>query len=241
MGRAHEVRAASMAKTALMKSKKYSKWGKEIFQAAKSGVPDPEMNQALKNVIARAKKDQCTADVIERAIAKAKGVTSGQMKETTYEGMGNGNVAVMVECLTDNVNRTASVVRAAYTKTGGTFGSAVNYMFNRKALFIFNELSEDEAMEALLEAGCDVEDIKTENDMTVVTADPQQYQSVHDALVAAKPDMEFDTDEVTMVPTTKVDLDDETKHKFKHMLDMLHECEDVQAIYHNANYSEDEE
>ena len=117
MGRAHEVRAASMAKTALMKSKKYSKWGKEILEAAKAGVPDPEMNQVLKKTIERAKKDQCPADVIKRAIEKAKGINSGAMKETTYEGMGNGNVAVIVECLTDNVNRTVSAVRAAFTKT----------------------------------------------------------------------------------------------------------------------------
>ena len=85
MGRAHEVRAASMAKTAAMKSAKYAKWGKEIFQAAKAGVPDPEMNQGLKNTIARAKKDQCPADVIKRAIEKAQGVKSGATKEKVYE------------------------------------------------------------------------------------------------------------------------------------------------------------
>ena len=84
MGRAHEVRAASMAKTAAMKSKKYARWGKEIFQAAKAGVPDPEMNQSLKKVIEKAKKDQCPAEVIKRAIAKAQGVASGASKEKVY-------------------------------------------------------------------------------------------------------------------------------------------------------------
>ena len=242
MGRAHEVRAASMAKTALMKSKKYSKWGKEIFLAAKSGVPDPDMNLTLRNVIAKAKKDQCPADVIKRAIQKAEGVTSGAMKETTYEGMGNGNVAVMVECLTDNVNRTVSSVRAAFTKTGGNFGSAVSYMFNRKALFEFEGLSEDEAMEAVLNAGCDVDDISTNEDgLTVITADPSNFDQIEEALLAAKPELEFDTNEVTMVPTAKVDLDEATEEKFRHMLEMLAECEDVQNVYHNANLKEEAE
>lgn len=116
MGRAHEVRAASMAKTALMKSKKYAKWGKEIFECAKGGVPDPEMNQALKKIIERAKKDQCPADIIKRAIAKAEGLNSGSMSENVYEGFGSGNANVIVECLTDNVNRTISEVRNCFTK-----------------------------------------------------------------------------------------------------------------------------
>ena len=161
MGRAHEVRAASMAKTAAMKSSKYAKWGKEIFAAAKAGVPDPEMNQGLKNVIARAKKDQVPADVIKRAIDKAQGVKSGATKEKVYEGYGPGNVAVIVECLTDNDNRTYTEVRTAFNKTGGTIGTAVSYLFSRKAIFEFEGMSEDDAMEALLEAGADCEEITT--------------------------------------------------------------------------------
>ena len=236
MGRAHEVRAASMAKTALMKSKKYSKWGKEILEAAKAGVPDPEMNQVLKKTIERAKKDQCPADVIKRAIEKAKGINSGAMKETTYEGMGNGNVAVIVECLTDNVNRTVSAVRAAFTKTGGNFGASASFMFNRQAKFVFNGLGEDAAMEALMEAGCDFQDMSTDEDgyVTIVAA-PENFT----AILNAKADLEFDTDEVSLFPTTLVDLDDETKGKFNHMLEMLAECEDVQAVHHNANIEEE--
>jgi len=239
MGRAHEVRAASMAKTALMKSKKYSKWGKEIFTAAKSGVPDPEMNQTLKNTIARAKKDQCPADVIKRAIEKAAGLTSGAMKETSYEGMGNGNVAVIVECLTDNVNRTVSTVRAAFTKTGGTFGASAGFMFERKAYFRFNELSEDEALEALLNAGVEADVTTDDAGYTVVSGDPSAFQQISDALAAANPDIDYDTNEVSMIPTAKVSLTPEQQEKFQHMLDILHESEDVQAIYHNADIDED--
>jgi peptide/nickel transport system substrate-binding protein len=187
MGRAHEVRAASMAKTAAMKSAKYAKWGKEIFQAAKAGVPDPEMNQGLKNTIARAKKDQCPADVIKRAIEKAQGVKSGATKEKVYEGYGPGQVAVIVECLTDNDNRTFTEVRTAFNKTGGTIGTAVSYMFSRKAVFAFEGLSEDEAMEALMAGDADFEDLSTDEDGFVnITADPSQFDAIKAALEAAK-------------------------------------------------------
>ena len=204
MGRAHEVRAASMAKTAAMKSSKYAKWGKEIFQAAKAGVPDPEMNQSLKRTIERAKKDQCPADVIKRAIAKAQGVASGASKEKVYEGYGPGNVAMIVECLTDNDNRTFTEVRTAFNKTGGTIGTAVGYLFSRKALFDFEGLSEDEAMEALMNAELDFEDLTTDEDgMVHIVAAASDFNAIKAALEAAKSDIEFETASVDMVPDRK--------------------------------------
>lgn len=242
MGRAHEVRAASMAKTAAMKSSKYAKWGKEIFSAAKSGVPDPEMNQSLKNTIARAKKDQCPADVIKRAIEKAKGVTSGATKEKVYEGYGSGNVAIIVECLTDNDNRTFTEVRTAFNKTGGTLGTSVSYMFSRKAQFVFEGMTEDEAMEALMEAGADFEDMSTDEDNFItITAAPQDFEAIKAGLLAAKPELEFETCEVSLIPSTYVDLDEDHEAKFKRLLALLREYDDVNEIYHNANIVEDEE
>lgn len=242
MGRAHEVRAASMAKTAAMKSAKYARWNKEIFAAAKAGVPDPEMNQGLKNVIARAKKDQCPADVIKRAIEKAQGVKSGATKEKVYEGYGPGQVAVIVECLTDNDNRTFTEVRTAFNKTGGTIGTAVSYMFSRKAVFSFDGMTEDEAMEALMAGDADFEDLSTDEDGFVnITADPAQFDAIKAALEAAKADIEFDTCETTLVPSTKVDLDADHEEKFRRMLSLLREYDDVSEIYHNANIVEDED
>lgn len=242
MGRAHEVRAASMAKTAAMKSSKYAKWGKEIFQAAKAGVPDPEMNQSLKRTIERAKKDQCPADVIKRAIAKAQGVASGASKEKVYEGYGPGNVAMIVECLTDNDNRTFTEVRTAFNKTGGTIGTAVGYLFSRKALFDFEGLSEDEAMEALMNAELDFEDLTTDEDgMVHIVAAAGDFNAVKAALEAAKSDIEFETASVDMVPSTYVDLDEDHEAKFKRLLDLLREYDDVSEIYHNANISEDDD
>ena len=242
MGRAHEVRAASMAKTAAMKSSKYAKWGKEIFQAAKAGVPDPEMNQSLKRTIERAKKDQCPADVIKRAIAKAQGVASGASKEKVYEGYGPGNVAMIVECLTDNDNRTFTEVRTAFNKTGGTIGTAVSYMFSRKAQFSFDGMSEDEAMEALMNAELDFEDMNTDEDGFVnITANPSDFEAIKAALEGAKPDLEFDTCSVDLIPSTYVDLDEDHEAKFKRLLGLLREYDDVSEIYHNANITEDDE
>lgn len=241
MGRAHEVRAASMAKTAAMKSSKYAKWGKEIFSAAKAGVPDPEMNQGLKRVIERAKKDQVPADVIKRAIAKAQGLNSGATKEKSYEGYGPGNVAMIVECLTDNDNRTFTEVRTAFSKTGGTIGTSVGYLFNRKALFEFEDLTEDEAMEALLEGGCDFEDLTTTEDGFVkITAAPSEFEGIKAAILAAKPELEFETASVDMVPSTYVDLDEDHLAKFKRLLAALREFDDVNEIYHNANIKDED-
>ncbi len=243
MGRAHEVRAASMAKTAAMKSKKYAKWGKEIFVAAKSGVPDPEMNQGLKRMIERAKKDQCPADVIKRAIAKAQGIASGASKEKTYEGYGPGNVAMIVECTTDNDNRTFTDVRTAFNKTGGQIGTSVGYLFNRKARFVFQGMSEDEAMEALMMADADCEEITTDDEgNTVILAEPKDFESIKSALEATNPELEFDEAQVSLIPSTYVDLDEDHEAKFRRLLDLLSELDDVQDVYHNANLPvEDEE
>ena len=243
MGRAHEVRAASMAKTAAMKSAKYAKWGKEIFRAAKAGVPDPEMNQGLKRMIERAKKDQCPADVIKRAIEKAQGVASGASKEKTYEGYGPGNVAVIVECTTDNDNRTFTEVRTAFNKTGGNIGTSVGYLFSRKAEFVFDGLTEDEAMEALMMGDADFEELKTDEDgFTVILADPKDFDAIKAALDEANPEMEYEECGVNLIPANYVDLDEEHEAKFRRFLDLLSELDDVQEVHHNANIDlEDEE
>jgi len=114
MGRAHEVRKVAMEKTAAAKSKLYAKYGKEIYMAAKSGSPDPDSNQVLKKIIEKAKKEQVTADIIKRSIEKAIGGSDENYIEVRYEGFGPGTSMIIVECLTDNVNRTISVVRNAF-------------------------------------------------------------------------------------------------------------------------------
>lgn len=241
MGRAHEVRAASMAKTALAKSKKYSKWGKEILDCAKAGDPNPDMNQPLKKLIEKAKKDQCPAEVIKRALEKAEGLKSGNMKETHYEGFGPGRVAVMVDCLTDNVNRTFTDIRQCFGKTGGNIGQAVGHLFARKAKFVFSGLTEDETLEVLMGADVFPEEVTTNEDgMVVITDDPKNATAISDALDACGKELEFDEQGVSMVASMYVDLDDEANEKFQRMLDLFAECDDVQAVYHNANIKDAE-
>ena len=148
MGRAHEVRAASMAKTAAAKAKLNSKWSRLIYMAAKGGVPDPDLNQTLKRTVERAKREQVTADVIKRAIDKAKGADQTSYAELLLEGFGPGNSQVVVECLTDNHNRTQTDVKVAFQKTGGKIASSgsVTYQFKHLAVFVFKGLSEEDAV-----------------------------------------------------------------------------------------------
>lgn len=241
MGRAHEVRAASMAKTALAKSKKYSKWGKEILDCAKSGDPNPEMNQPLKKLIEKAKKDQCPAEVIKRALEKAKGLKSGNMKETSYEGMAAGRVAIVVECLTDNVNRTFTDVRTIFNKTGGNIGTAVGHLFNRKAKFVFEGMTEDDTLEVLMAADIFPEEVSTDEDGFITIIDePKNSQAIADALDACGKELEFEEQGVSMVASMYVDLNEEDEAKFNRMQELLSECDDVQLVYHNANLSDSE-
>ena len=241
MGRAHEVRASSMAKTAAMKSAKYSKWGKEIFEAAKRGVPDPEMNQDLKHAIEKAKKAQCPANVIKRAIEKADGIKSGAMIETVYEGFGQGNAGVIVEAATDNVNRTFASVRQIFNKTGGNLGSVgcASYMFTRKGILEFSGLTEDEAGEILMMADLDFEDISTDKDLVTIITSQEDYEGAKAALDAACPEIEYETSETKLISSLYVDLDPEQSEKFQRMLDLLEDDDDVQTVHHNANGFDD--
>lgn len=236
MGRAHEVRAASMAKTAAMKSKLYAKYGKEIFMAAKSGIPDPNTNLSLRKIIEKAKKENVPADVIKRAIDKAKGGSDENYTEIRYEGFGPGNVLVIVDCMTDNTNRTYTDVRTAFNKTGGKLGVAGSamHMFSHDGYLVFEDMSEDETLEALLMADCNPKDVVTDDDCVVVTTEPDDFEACRDALLAANPDLEFIENKVTFVPMTYAELDAEHKEKFERLIATLEGLDDVDAVYHNA-------
>ena len=237
MGRAHEVRAASMAKTAAMKSKLYARYGKEIFMAAKSGVPDPNTNLALRKIIEKAKKENVPADVIKRAIDKAKGGSDENYTEMRYEGFGPGNVLVIVDCMTDNNNRTYTDVRTAFNKSGGKLGvtGCAMHMFDHAGYLVFEGMSEDEALEALLLADCNPKDVVTDDDCVIVTTEPDDYEACKEALLAAKPDLEFIESKVTFVPMSYVDLDEEHKEKFEKLMSTLEALDDVDVVYHNAS------
>ena len=238
MGRAHEVRAASMAKTAAAKSKLNNKWSRIIYMAAKSGVPDPDLNQTLKKEIEKAKKEQASADVIKRAIEKAKGANQESYTELVLEGFGPGNSMVVVECLTDNHNRTQTAVKVALMKTGGKIAGsgAVTYMFDHLAVFSYeNGQSEEEVLETLLMADCDVTDIENEDGIITIYAPNTEYAKIRDALQEAMPDVDLTVDTIAWMPKNYVKLESEKEiEQFNRMLEMLEEDDDVQEVYHNV-------
>lgn len=238
MGRAHEVRAASMAKTAAIKSKLYSRYGKELYIAAKSGVPDPDMNLALKRKIQEAKSNQVPADVIKRAIEKAKGGTDENYTEARYEGFGPGNSTIIVDCLTDNTNRAITDVKTCFNKCHGAKlanSGAVSYNYESVGLFVFAYEDEDAMLEAMMEAEVDVQDISVEDGEMTIKTTFQDFGKAQDAIEKVIPGVEFDVCEATLLPTEFVTLDtQEDKEAFDKLLSMLNDCDDVNKIYTNV-------
>ena len=236
MGRAHEVRAASMAKTAAAKSKLNNKYSRSIYVAAKSGIPDPELNLALKHEIEKAKREQVNADTIKRAIEKAKGGSMESYFPVRYEGFGPNNSMLIIECLTDNENRTLTAVKTALSKCGCKLGVAgcVRHMFNYYAVFSFEGMTDEEALEAVMMADIEVEDVLSEDGVVTIYAESSKYNDVKQALLAAKSDLTFIEDLTTYVPQTTVELTDEKDiSQFSRLQTMLDDIDDVQDLFHN--------
>lgn len=239
MGRAHEVRAASMAKTAAIKSKQNAKYSTAIYVAAKSGVPDPDVNQALKKEIEKAKREHIPADVIKRAIEKAKGGQGEAYNFVRYEGFGPGNCAVIVDCLTDNVNRTYTSVKVVFSRCGFRIGEKVAYMFDNVSLFTFKGHTDEEVLDALVMADCDVTDVEQDEEYVTVYAPQSEYAKIKNALIEAFGEIEFDEDETTWLARDQVELSDpEDIRKFRKFEEALDDIEDVQELYHNAKIVE---
>lgn len=227
-----EKKAAKDANT----SKIYAKFGREIYQAAKTGEPDPESNRNLKVVLERAKTYKVPKNIIDRAIEKAKGGAEENYDELRYEGFGVSGTMVIIDTLTNNVNRTAAEVRTALGKNGGNLGvtGSVNYMFDNTAVIGVSGKSEDELLEILMEADIDVRDILVEDEMSIIYGEPENFHEIQDALKQAGIE-EFEVAEISMIPQNEVVLNEEDKAKFERMLDMLDDCEDVQQVYHNVD------
>ena len=245
MGRAHEVRAASMAKTAAAKSKLNNKWSRLIYMAAKSGVPDPDLNQNLQKEIEKAKREQVTADVIKRAIEKAKGANQENYDSMTLEGFGPANSMFVIECLTDNHNRTQTAVKVALQRCGGKIAGSgsVTHMFKNTAIFSIDFMNEDETLEALLLADCEVEDISSSNGVVTITAPSTEYGKIREVLRDMLPEgKDFLEDTVSWIPLNEVELTtDKEKEQLQRLLDLLEEDDDVQDVYHNVIGLDNEE
>ncbi|MCK1985910.1 MULTISPECIES: YebC/PmpR family DNA-binding transcriptional regulator [Peribacillus] len=220
-------------------SRIYAKFGREIYVVAKQGEPDPESNQALRVVLERAKTYNVPRAIIDRAIEKAKGGSEENYDELRYEGFGPNGSMVIVDALTNNVNRTASDVRAAFGKNGGNMGvsGSVAYMFDATAVIGIEGKTADDVLELLMEADVDVRDIIEEEESVIVYAEPEQFHAVQQAFKDSGIS-DFTVAELTMLAQNDLTLPEDAQAQFEKMIDALEDLEDVQQVYHNVDLGE---
>ena len=237
MGRAYEVRKASIQKTGAAKGKVYTTFAKEIYLAAKKGSPNPEANVTLKRLIDKAKKNQVPSDIITRAIDKAKGVGQDEYHEVVYEGFGPGASTLIIKCLTDNVNRTVGMVRAAFNKVNKSLGvtNSVSYNYDHLGIISFKYENDDEILEVLLNAGIEIVDIEKENGYVTVSLNPSDMNSAKDEIEKIIPNVDYEIDEVGMYAKDKITLEGEDKEIFDRLYNILEDIEDVSQIYTNVS------
>lgn len=236
MGRAFEVRKASMMKTGAAKAKLYSKFGKEIYMAAKNGGTNIEANMELKRLVSQAKKNQVPGDVITRNIEKANSNAVDNYTAYRYEGFGPGGAQVIVDCLSDNVNRTVTEVRNCFTKTDGKLGvnGSVIHAFDHVAVVSVKGVEEEDLLEAMFNQNIDVDDVETEEHVSTIYAAPDQLHQVSQVLRESFSEVEVLVEEQTYLAQNMIELADEESRLFEKLLDMLDDCEDVQRVYHNV-------
>ena len=234
MGRAYEVRKASIQKTGAARGKIYSMYAREIYEVAKNGGTELESNVALKRLVDKAKKEQVPSDIIKRAIDKVNSGADESYSTVRYELFGPSGSNVIVDCLTDNVNRSVSLIRAALNKTSAKMGAmgSVAFMYDNLCIVSFKGLSEEETLEALIEAGVDA-DIELQGDSIVLYGKPSDLYAIKEAILAKK-QVEFDVDEISMIPKDMVKLEGEALEDFQKLLTLLDEIEDVNHVYHNV-------
>ncbi len=235
MGRAYQNRKESMAKTSDAKAKVYSRYGREIYVCAKAGGFDPAGNLALRSLIDRAKKEQVPSHVIEKAINKAKGGGGEDFAPARYEGFGPGGSMAIIDCLTDNPNRTFGDVRQCFTKTKCKIGTqgTVSHMFDHAGILVFKG-DEEAALEALMMADVDVTDIEEADGLITVFTEHTDHFKAKQALTEIFEGVEFDVDEIQFVPRTTTPVMGDDLEMFNKFLDMLDDLDDVQNVYHNA-------
>lgn len=236
MGRSFENRKHAIFKTAGQKSKLYAKYGKHLYVTAKNGGADPDCNPALRALIERAKREQVPSHVIEKALEKASGVGGEDFVTARYEGFGPGGCSVIVDCLTDNYNRTISEVRNAFTKTGSKLGApgSVAHQFDYIAVLSFKGDNEDATLEAMLAADVDVDDVECADGSVTLFVPAPEFYKARQALLEAFPDIELDVQEITFLPQASMPLSDDDVPMFEKFMMLLNECDDVQEVYHNA-------
>ena len=224
----HNIQGRKNAQDA-KRGKVFQKLSREIYMAAKSGGPDPSGNPTLRMVMDKARAANMPKTNIERAIKKAEGNSDEHYDEITYEGYAPGGVAVLVEALTDNKNRTASDVRVAFTRNGGSLGAtgSVAYMFDRKGYRSTTDADEDQVLLDVMDAGGD--DLETSDDAFEIYTDPKQFTAVRDAL--EKAGYKLANAELTMIPQNTTPVPADKKEQFSHLIDALEDNDDVSNVY----------
>lgn len=216
------------------RGKLFTKLIRDITVAARKGGADPETNPWLRTAIFKALSNNMTRDTIDRAIKRGVGGEQSDVDEIRYEGYGPGGVAVLVDCLTNNKNRTVAEVRHAFSKCGGNLGTegSVGYIFTRKGLLTFSPgVCEDQIYETAIDAGAD--DIMVHDDGSIdVFTTPDSFETVYERLIAAQ--LTPQHSEITMLPANEVSLDKENAERMLKLIDMLEDLDDVQEVYSNA-------
>src|SRR5258708_19241773 len=205
--------------------------------AAKNGVPDPEANPTLRNLVERAKRDNVASHVIEKAIQKAAGTGGEDFQTARYEGFGPGGALVIVDCLTDNNTRTITDIRNCFTKTGSKLAGngSVVISFDHLAILSFKGDNEDKALEAMFAADVAVEEVESKDGAITSFAPPAEFYKAKKALLEAFPGVELEIQEITFLPKATKILSGEDLALFERFLGMLNDCDDVQEIYHNVS------
>ena len=236
MGRAYEVRKASIQKNGAVKAKLYSNYAKEIYLAAKKGVPELESNINLKHLVEKAKKEQVPMDIIKRAIDKAKGAGGEDYTEVIYEGFGPGASTFIIKTLTDNVNRTVGEIRAAFNKVHKSLGvtNSVSYNYDYLAIISFKSNEEEKIFEELLNAGIEIIDLESNDGEITITANPKDINKVKEELEKIIPGIEYTYDEVGMFAKEEGTLTGEDKEVYDKLYGLLDAIDDVSAIYTNV-------
>lgn len=234
MGRAYEVRKASIQKTGAARGKIYSMYAREIYDVAKKGGTEVESNSNLKRLIEKAKKEQVPADIIKRAIDKVNSGVDESYEKVVYEVFGPSGSTFVIECLTDNVNRSISSVRAALNKCKCKMGAMGSVTFNYDHLCIvgFKGLNEEETLELLIENGIDIIDIESKDDLIIIYGNPSDINAIKE-IILTKQNVDFDIDDIAYLPKETIELNDEDKELTDRLMNLLDDVEDVQHVYNN--------
>lgn len=235
MGRAYEVRKASIQKTGAARGKIYTNFAKEIYLAAK-GNPDLDTNIKLKRIVEKAKKQEVPSDIIKRAIDKAKGAGQEDYQTIMYEGFGPGASTLIIKTLTDNVNRTVGEVRAAFNKVHKSLGvnNSVSYNYDYLNVLSFKTDNEEEILMSLLDAGVEPITEEFENNTMTIAVNPTDQHKLKDVIESILPNVDYEIDEIGWYPKEEVELTGEEKELFERLYNLLDAIDDVTDIYHNV-------